>query len=165
MTSRSLSTTAVLGWREWVALPDLGVKSIKAKLDTGARSSALHAFDLERFRAHGKDMVRFTIHPIQRNTRRTIIAEAPLLDERLVRSSNGKQDLRAIIETEVEILGERWPIELSLTRRDVMGFRMLLGRQAIRRRYLVDPGISYVGGRPKKKKKAGVRTRAATASG
>lgn len=142
----------VLGWREWVALPDLGVKSIKAKLDTGARSSALHAYDLERFRARGHDMVRFTIHPIQRSITRTIVAEAPLLDERMVRSSNGQQDLRVMIETDVEILGERWPIELSLTRRDVMGFRMLLGRQAIRRRYLIDPGRSYIGGKPAKRK-------------
>jgi hypothetical protein len=152
-----------IGWREWVALPDLGVRRIKAKIDTGARSSALHAFDIEML-PEGRQTVRFTIHPLQRNIVRTVVAEAPLIDERLVRNSGGKEELRPVVETTVELMGQRWPIEITLTRRDVMGFRMLLGRQAIRRGWLVNPGRSYFGGRPVR---ATTRpsARASTASG
>ena len=144
---------ARIGWREWVALPDLGVTRIKAKIDTGARSSALHAFDLEHFRRRGHDMVRFAIHTLQRSSKRIIIAEAEMLDERVVRSSNGVNALRPVILTRVELLGESWPIELTLASRDEMGFRMLLGRQAVRGRFLIDPGRSYLAGRPPKKPK------------
>lgn len=142
---------ARIGWREWVALPDLGVTRIKAKIDTGARSSALHAFDLEHFRRRGHDMVRFAIHTLQRSSKRVIIAEAEMMDERIVRSSNGVHALRPVILTRVELLGESWPIELTLASRDEMGFRMLLGRQAVRGRFLIDPGRSYLAGRPPKK--------------
>jgi hypothetical protein len=138
-----------LGWREWVALPDLGVPWIKVKLDTGARTSALHAFDLERFRRAGAERVRFVIHPFQRDTARTIVAEGELIDERVVRNSGGSEELRPVIATHLELLGRRWSIELTLTRRDVMGFRMLLGRQALRGRALVDPGRSFLAGRRK----------------
>jgi hypothetical protein len=134
----------VIGWREWVALPDLGVQAIKAKVDTGARSSALHAFDLEHFDRHGVDMVRFQAHPIQRDDRHIVIAEAVLLEERLVRNSGGQEELRPVIQTPVQVGGHIWSIELTLTNRDVMGFRLLLGRQAVRRRYLVDPEHSYL---------------------
>lgn len=144
---------ARIGWREWVALPDLGVTRIKAKIDTGARSSALHAFDLEHFRRRGHDMVRFAIHNLQRSNKRVIVAEAEMLDERVVRSSNGVNALRPVILTRVELLGESWPIELTLASRDEMGFRMLLGRQAVRGRFLIDPGRSYLAGRPPKKPK------------
>lgn len=141
----------IIGWREWVALPDLGVTRIKVKVDTGARSSALHAFDVTTHRRRGREFARFTVHPIQRDTRTTAVVEAPLIDWRPVTSSSGRSELRPVVETRVGLLGEEWPIELTLTRRDVMGFRMLLGRQAVRGRYLVDPGRSYLGGRPKKK--------------
>jgi hypothetical protein len=144
---------ARIGWREWVALPDLGVTRIKAKIDTGARSSALHAFDLEHFRRRGHDMVRFAIHTLQRSSKRVIVAEAEMLDERIVRSSNGVNALRPVILTRVELLGESWPIELTLASRDEMGFRMLLGRQAVRGRFLIDPGRSYLAGRPPRKVK------------
>ena len=143
----------VIGWREWVALPDLGVQRVKVKVDTGARSSAIHAYDIERFRRGGRDMVRFRIHPLQRNDTKIVVAEAPVLDERHVRSSSGAADRRIVIETSVRLLGETWPIELTLATRDQMGFRMLLGRQAVRRRFWVDAGGSYYDGRPKKKKK------------
>jgi len=133
----------VLGWREWAGLPDLGVPSIKAKLDTGARTSALHAFEVRPFTHEGVAMVRFQIHPLQRSTRSTILAEAEVVDERLIRNSGGRQELRPVIRTDVVIGDDRWPIELTLTRRDEMGFRMLLGRQALRRRVLVDPGRSF----------------------
>ena len=140
-----------VGWREYLALPDLGVRRIKAKIDTGARSSALHAFNVERFRRRGKIMVRFAIQPLQRSNKRVVIAEAEMIDERVVRSSNGVHDLRPVIITSVELLGQSWPIELTLASRDAMGFRMLLGRLALVDRFLIDPGRSYLGGRPKRK--------------
>jgi len=139
--SKSLS---IIGWRERVALPDLGIAQIKAKIDTGARSSALHAFDVETFSRDGKTMVRFKVHPYQRDTHRTVSAEAELIDQRQVRNSGGHAQLRPVIQTMVELNGERWLIELTLTNRDVMGFRMLLGRQAVRKRFLVDAGRSFV---------------------
>lgn len=137
----------LLGWREWVALPDLGVRRIKAKLDTGARTSSLHAFHLKRFTLDGKPMARFDIHPVQRSTDATVRVEAEIVDERLVRNSGGHEELRPVVVTTLELGGERWPIELTLTRRDDMGFRMLLGRQALRRRAAVDPGRSYLAGK------------------
>ncbi len=136
-----------IGWREWVALPDLGVPAIKAKVDTGARTSALHAFDMEEFKRDGRWFVRFIVHPEQRSARPAIPVELPLLARRRVKDSGGKAQLRPVVKTTVELLGRRWPIEITLTRRDAMGFRMLLGRQAIRRRFLVDPGQSFFGGR------------------
>jgi hypothetical protein len=139
----------VLGWREWAALPELGVGAIKAKLDTGARTSSLHAFGLTRFERDGTDIVRFEIHPHQRSDRDAIVVEAEVVDERWVRNSGGQRELRPVIETVVRMGGKRWRIELTLTRRDEMGFRMLLGRQALRRRALVDPGTSYRAGRKK----------------
>lgn len=141
------STLPAIGWREWLALPALGIWAIKAKIDTGARSSALHAFDIERFDRDNQPMVRFKVHPFQRSNDNVIVAEAPLAGERFVRNSGGIETLRPVIITEVELAGERWPIELTLTPRDAMGFRMLLGREAVRRRYLVDPGRSYLAGK------------------
>lgn len=134
-----------------MALPGLGVARVKAKVDTGARSSSLHAYDIRRFRRKGASMVRFVVHPIQRENRTTVEAEAEIVDQRKVKSSSGVESLRWVILTEIELLDRRWPIEVTLTRRDAMGFRMLLGRQAIRGRFLVDPGRSFLGeadGRP-----------------
>lgn len=136
-----------IGWREWLTLPGLGVAAVKAKVDTGARSSALHAFDVEVFTAEGREMVRFKVHPFQRDTTTTVESVAELFDRRSVRSSEGHESLRPVILTPVELMGQRWLVELTLTRRDTMGFRMLLGRQAVRRRFMVNPGRSYVGGR------------------
>lgn len=133
-----------IGWREWLALPDLGVETIKAKIDTGARSSALHAFDLERFDRDGKAMLRFAIHPLQDDNRTIVVAEAELLAERHVRNSGGHAQLRPVIRTSVRLADRQWPIELTLTNRDAMGFRMLLGRQAVRDRFLVDSGRSFL---------------------
>jgi hypothetical protein len=141
------STLPAIGWREWLALPALGIQAIKAKIDTGARSSALHAFDIERFDRDNQPMVRFKVHPFQRSSDTVIVAEAPLACERFVRNSGGIETLRPVIIAEVELAGQRWPIELTLSPRDAMGFRMLLGREAIRRRYLVDPGRSYLAGK------------------
>ncbi len=134
----------MIGWREWLRLPDLGVDRIKAKVDTGARSSALHAVEICRFERDGEPWVRFVVHPLQRQTRTEVQAEAPLLEERRIRPSTGKATLRPVILTRVSLAGRRWPIEVTLVNRDVMGFRMLLGRQAVRGRFLVDPGRSYL---------------------
>ena len=143
----------VLGWREWVAMPQLGIKRIKAKIDTGARSSSLHAIDVETFRRGGKTFVRFGVQPLQRNSRKIIRAVAEVVEFRKVRSSSGHTSLRPVIETDVELSGERWPIELTLASRDTMGFRMLLGRASIRGRFLVDGGRSYYMGKPRKRVK------------
>lgn len=134
----------IIGWREHLALPDLGIREVKAKIDTGARSSALHAFDVVIFECDGKKRVRFKVHPYQRDTTRTVTAEAELIEQRQVRSSGGHSQIRPVIQTTVELNGARWLIELTLTNRDVMGFRMLLGRQAVRKRFLVDAGKSFL---------------------
>lgn len=140
----------VIGWREWVGLPGLGIKRIKAKVDTGARSSSLHAFDLEEMVIDGKTMLKFRVQPAQRSER-TVDVQAELLEYRHVRSSSGKGSTRPVILTELSILGQAWPIELTLANRDRMGFRMLLGREAFRTRMLVDAGRSYYGGKPKRR--------------
>ncbi|MGB7085395.1 MAG: RimK/LysX family protein [Phormidesmis sp.] len=144
MTVSKQTNLPVIGWRERVALPDLEITSVKAKIDTGARSSALHAFDIETFKQQGVDFVRFKVHPSQRSRNKIVIAEAKLLEMRTVRNSGGQAESRPVIETTVSAGGQQWPIELTLTNRDVMGFRMLLGRQAVRQRFLVDSGSSYL---------------------
>lgn len=134
----------VIGWREWLSLPELGVPSIKVKVDTGARSSAIHALNIEQFEAHGVQKVRFQVAPVQSDDERLIMVETTLLEERAITDSGGHQQVRPVIVTSV-CLGElQWPIELTLTNRDVMGFRMLLGRHALKERFLVNPGRSYI---------------------
>ncbi len=133
-----------IGWREWVALPELGIPRIKAKIDTGARTSALHAFDVEVVRGRGIDVVRFKVHPFQRDYRKTVAAESPLVDEREVKSSSGHGTLRPVIRTRLGLGEWSYSIELTLTNRDAMGFRMLLGRSALRKRFVVDPGASFL---------------------
>lgn len=145
----------VIGWREWVGLPDLGIEHVKAKVDTGARSSALHAYDVEAFERDGESWVRFKVHPVQRRTDEVATAEAAVLEYRRVRSSSGKASRRPVIVTRVSLLGHTWPVEVTLANRDAMGFRMLLGREAFRGRFLVDAGRSYYGGEPSKKRSTG----------
>ncbi len=141
----------VIGWREWVGLPDFGIPAIKAKVDSGARSSSLHAFALREFERDGVTWVRFQVHPVQRSRQGATDVEAEVLEFRAVRSSSGKVTVRPVIVTRVTLLGNTWPIELTLAGRDEMGFRMLLGREAFRGRFLVDAGKSYYGGRPLRK--------------
>ncbi len=136
-----------IGWREWLALPDLGIAGIKAKVDTGARSSALHAFGIEPFDRGGRAMVRFRVHPWQHNTEQTVAAEAELIGHRLVRNSGGTETLRPVIVTSARLFDECWPIEITLIARDAMGFRLLLGREAVRRRFLVDASRSFLAGK------------------
>ncbi|MBW3543337.1 MAG: RimK/LysX family protein [Planctomycetes bacterium] len=144
-TESPLPQLPVIGWREWVALPELGIAEIKPKIDSGARSSSLHAFHVRTVRERGRTLVRFKVHPLQRNTRITASAEAEVIEFREVKSSGGHVTLRPVILTEIELNGQRWQIELTLANRDTMGFRMLLGREAIRGRFLIDPGRSFLG--------------------
>lgn len=146
----------VIGWREWIAFPELGIDAVKAKIDTGARTSSLHAFDIKAFKRRGKRFVRFKVHPLQRRASETVECTAPVVDQRIIRSSSGHEQMRFVISTVIRINDETWPIELTLTSRDTMGFRMLLGRQAIRGRFLVNPGRSFLFGRRDAK---AVRTR------
>lgn len=143
----------IIGWREWVSLPGLGISRIKAKIDTGARSSCLHAFDIERFEQDGNSFVRFKVHPVQRHDEITVCCQAAIHDIRSVRSSSGEASDRIVIQTVVRWLGETWSVDLTLADRSEMGFRMLVGREAVRGRMLVDPSRSYFGGRPKKKRR------------
>lgn len=136
-----------LGWREWVGLPELGLSRIKAKIDTGARTSALHAFEIDLFMKDDQEWARFRIHPKQRRTDIEVICEALVKDRRTVRDSGGHEEQRTVIETPIEIGEHRWTIEVTLTSRDDMLFRMLLGRSAMRDRALVDPSRSYVASR------------------
>lgn len=145
--SRGSSSKPVIGWREWVSLSRLDVEYIKAKVDTGARTSSLHAFGLKEVEKDGTIHIRFVIHPEQDSSHPAIQAELPLFAYRKVRDSGGRVEVRPVVRTFVRLMGTEWPIELTLTRRDAMGFRMLLGRQAIRRRFVVDPGRSFLGGK------------------
>lgn len=133
-----------LGWREWLGLPDLGLPQIKAKVDTGARTSTLHAFYVDTFRRGGGTHVRFGVHPLQHRTDVVVHGEARVVDQRPVTDSGGHREERYIIETRLALAGQEWPIEVTLTNRETMLFRMLLGRTALVGRALVDPGSSYL---------------------
>ncbi len=136
-----------LGWREWAALPDLSLPAIKVKVDTGAKTSALHAFYTEKYTLDSVDMVKFLIHPIQKNDDFHVECHAPIIDFREVSDSGGHREMRYVIETIIVIGTQHWPIELTLTNRDTMLFRMLLGRRAIEAQAVVDPGVSYLNGK------------------
>jgi len=136
-----------IGWREWVSLPGLDIPAVKAKIDTGARSSALHAFHIEEFEVKGRKMIRFAIRPLQRRKKLILNCTAPLMERRMVTDSGGHREMRHVIHTPVILGGESWPIEVTLTHRDTLKFRMLLGRTALKGRYVVDPEKSYLTGR------------------
>lgn len=141
---RAKTTTGmVIGWREWVTLPDLGLV-VKAKVDTGARTSAIHALNQHR----EGDRVTFEVHPNQRDEDDARVVSAPLVDVREIKSSSGEVSERFVVSTTAVLHRRRWTIELTLANRDDMGFRMLLGRTAVRGRFLVDPGVSYLAGQP-----------------
>ncbi|MGC7891941.1 ATP-dependent zinc protease [Vibrio anguillarum] len=134
----------IVGWRETLSLPGLGIEQINAKVDTGARTSCLHAFKVESFTKEETLWVRFWIHPVQRNTDKVTVCEAKVIDERIVRDSGGHEESRYVIQSDVSLGGQTWPIEITLTNRENMGFRMLLGRTAMHRRILVNPTKSFL---------------------
>ncbi len=134
---------SIVGWREWAGLPELGVARLKAKIDTGARTSALHAVRIRAFEQGGVVVAAFAIHPVQRRTAPEIDCLARVIDRRRIRSSNGLSALRYVIVTTLRLGGAEFPIELSLADRDEMGFRLLLGRDALKNRFVVDPAKSF----------------------
>lgn len=138
--------TIILGWKEWVALPDLSVPAIKAKVDTGALTSSLHAYNIQYFKDKGKNYVRFTIHPLQNNKKITILCEALLIGERKVKSSNGKIQKRPVISTNLQIGRHIIPIEVNLTNRDPMGVKMLIGRKALKK-MLINASHTFLHGK------------------
>lgn len=137
-----------VGWREWLALPQLGIARIKAKVDTGARTSCLHAFHLEPFTRQGEEWLKIWLHPEQKNTQRIHECTAPILEQRQVTDSGGHQELRYVIATDVQLGSHKFQAEFTLTNRDTMKFRMLLGREALKYRFLVNPQASYLQGDP-----------------
>jgi len=144
----SKENPALLGWKEWLALPELGIKAVKVKIDTGAKTSALHAFRLETFRKSGKEHVRFWLHPAQKRTDIEVICEAPIVDKRLVRDSGGHGEDRYVICTPVKLDEQEWPVDITLTSREDMQFRMLLGRNAIvTGNFLVDANAAFLTGK------------------
>ncbi|MDO9048774.1 MAG: ATP-dependent zinc protease [Methylobacter sp.] len=138
----------MLGWREWVGLPELKLAGIKAKIDTGARSSALHAFTIEPYRKDGQRWVMFAIHPLQKNCDVSIECHAQVKDRRMVTDSGGHKQRRYVIETQLVLGRSVIRAEMTLTNRDTMRFRMLLGRTAMDTRFIIDPGASYLQGQP-----------------
>ncbi len=137
----------IIGWQEWVVLPGLNIPGIRAKIDTGAKTSSLHAYHIEYFTKKRQDFVRFDVHPIRRNQIISKTCEMPIIDTRTVKSSSGEKEKRPVIKTILSIDGNQWEIELNLTNRDYMGSRMLLGREALDKHVLVNPGASYIHGK------------------
>lgn len=149
MSGPAYSSTP-LGWREWVSLPGAGLPWLKAKIDTGARTSSLHAEDVEEFDRDGEPWVRFTVHPWQDSTDDGHTVECRVHDRRSVRSSSGHVTRRLVVLLDLSLAGRTVPAEVTLSKRHRMGFRMLVGREALRQGYVVDPSRSYSGGRPPK---------------
>jgi hypothetical protein len=141
---KSTKPPVLIGWREWAGFPDLGVKTIIAKMDTGAKSSAIHAFNIDEVEIDGKRFVEFCLHPAQRKNTPEIFCQAPVMGQRTIRSSNGQTEKRYVIQTRLKLGRRVWKIELTLTNREAMDYRLLLGRDAVRRRFIVDPNASYL---------------------
>ncbi|PRI10985.1 ATP-dependent zinc protease family protein [Leucobacter massiliensis] len=141
-------SSTLTGWREWVSLSGIGVPWIKAKIDTGAQTSALHASEITEFERDGASWVRFTVQPWQFTEEDEVVVELPVHDRRTVRSSSGHAQERPVVLAEIGLAGRSIEAELTLTDRDEMVFRMLIGREALRRGFVVDSAASFLGGRP-----------------
>ena len=150
----SLDEKNIIGWREWVSLPEINVDQIKCKVDTGAKTSALHAYFIEPFTKSGIEFVRFGMHPLQKTTDLEVICVSKVSDKRDVTDSGGHRENRYVINTPIKLGSHVWNIDITLTHRDTMLFRMLLGRDAIKNQFFVNPARSYLIGKKKKKKKA-----------
>ena len=135
-----------VGWREWIALPEWGIGAIKAKIDTGARTSAIHADDIELFEREGVSWVRFLIRPWQRSDADAVLVEAQRIDHRTITSSSGTRSDRPVVLAPIVLGGRAIDAEITLTSRDEMGFRMLIGREALAQGFTVDSTASYLGG-------------------
>lgn len=140
----SATNKLIVGWREWCALPEFGIDEIKCKVDTGAKTSCLHAYDVKVLKRHGREVVFFKVHPLQKNTRKVIYCEGYFLEWRGVTDSGGKRTLRPVVKTWLNLGGILKEIELTLVARDEMGFRMLLGREALQGTWVVDPSKSFL---------------------
>lgn len=143
-----MADKVIVGSEEWCAFPKLGIPAIKARVDSGAKTSALHAVNISPFNKDGENWVKFDINPIQNNTKTVIHCQAPLVDKRIVKSSSGFREQRYVIKTEIQVGDSFWEVEVTLTNRDSMGYRMLLGREAMSGRVLVDPEQKYLLGQP-----------------
>jgi len=161
----SIDGKRIAGWREWIGLPGLGVKQIKAKLDTGARTSALHAFNMETFWRNDELWVRFSVHPFQGDDKKVLECKSPVEGIRTVTNPGGRRQKRLVIRTDMTLGDETWPIDLSLTDRDEMGFRLLIGRTAMHRHLNIDPDRSYRLGKRKRIKKKVKKKKKAALSG
>lgn len=138
----------LIGWEEWCSFPGLKLPAIKAKVDTGAKTSCLHAFNIETFTEGDDRYVRFSIHPMQNSKRIVRVCTSLVIDYRYVTNSGGKKEKRYVIQSEIMMYGRKWPVELTLAKRDAMSFRMLLGREAMRKGGLiVDPAKSCILGK------------------
>lgn len=142
--SETSTKTNIIGWREWVHLPKFSSVKIKAKIDTGAKTSALHAEDIKIIKKGGRRIVRFKILPTQRSSKTSRVVEAELVEKRKIRSSVGTETIRPVVKTLLRIGGVLYEIELTLVNRDIMGFRMLIGREALKKRFIVDPSKSFL---------------------
>ncbi len=134
----------IIGSEEWCGFSTLGVPAIKARVDSGAKTSSIHAFDIKVFKRKGERWVRFDIHPLQKNRKTNVRCEAPVVDRRSVKSSSGESGKRYVIRAPMVIGGHEWEVELTLANRDSMGYRMLLGREAMSNRVLIDPSDGFL---------------------
>lgn len=134
----------IVGSEEWCALPQINIPAIKARVDSGAKTSALHAVNITPYKKNGNPWVSFEVHPLQNDGKTTIHCEAPVFDKRRVKSSSGQSEKRFVIKIAISIAEDTWEIEVTLTNRDSMGYRMLLGRQAMSGKMLVDPEASLL---------------------
>ena len=151
MKKKTTKIKPIIGWREWISIPEMHIREIKVKVDSGARTSAIHAEDIEIVKKRGKHYVNFKVFPLQRDKTHFAKVTLPMIEERWVKSSVGHQTLRPVVKVEVKMGEFTFPIELTLVNRDIMGFRMLLGREAIKNRFLLDTGHSFLQGKKKKK--------------